>query len=308
MPINKPASFDDLTVFLAVLRNGGFRDAARDLGLSPSTVSDTITRIEAQLGVRLLTRTTRSVAPTEVGRDLAMRLAPLMAETTAAVETAMSRAGDIRGSLKLNVPGAVMVDILPPLIDGFMARHPHVRVEIMVDDRMVDTVAAGCDAGIRYGEALAQDMIAVPIGPRVQQSAVAASPAYLARRGVPKHPHDLLAHDCLLGRFSSGAMTKWEFERDGEVLKIDPQARLVIGTGAAAALIGHAVAGLGLCCLFRNWLEPHFASGSLVPVLSDWWPSFEGPQLYFANRRFLPTPLRAFVDHVRQVGHRTEVG
>ena len=305
MPIN-PASLDDLTVFLAVVRSGGFRDAARDLGVSPSTVSDTISRLEARLGARLLTRTTRSVSPTEVGRDLAARLAPLLAETTAAVDAAMSREGEIRGSLKLNVPGAVMVDILPPLIDTFVALHPQVRVEIMVDDRMVDAVAAGCDAGIRYGEALEQDMIAVPIGPRVQQSALAASPAYLARRGIPLHPRDLLAHDCLLGRFSSGAMIKWEFEKGGEVVKVDPQPRLVIGTGAAAALIGHAVAGLGLCFLFRNWLEPHFASGALVPVLPDWWPSFEGPQLYFANRRFLPTPLRAFVDHVRQAGHRSD--
>ncbi|OYU37526.1 MAG: LysR family transcriptional regulator [Pseudorhodobacter sp. PARRP1] len=296
---NNPASFDDLNVFLAVLRRGGFRDAARDLGLSPSTVSDTITRLEARLGARLLTRTTRSVAPTELGRDLAARLGPLMAETAAVVDTALSRRGEVQGSLKLNVPGAVMVDILPPLVESFLARHPGVRVEIMVDDRMIDTVAAGCDAGIRYGEALAQDMIAVPIGPRVQQAALAAAPGYLARRGVPQHPSELPTHDCLQARFSSGALARWEFQRGAEVIRIDPAPRLVIGTSASAALIGHAIAGLGLCCVFRNWVEPHFASGALVPVLPDWWPSFQGPQLYYANRRFLPTPLRAFIDHIR---------
>ncbi len=297
---NNPASLDDLNVFLAVLRRGGFRDAARDLGLSPSTVSDTITRLEARLGARLLTRTTRSVAPTEVGRDLAARLGPLLAETAAAVDAAMSRRGEVQGSLKLNVPGAVMVDILPPLIESFLDRHPRVRVEIMVDDRMIDTVAAGCDAGIRYGEALAQDMIAVPIGPRVQQSALAAAPAYLARRGAPQHPSELSDHECLQARFSSGALTRWEFQRGAEVIRIDPEARLVIGTSASASLIGHALAGRGLCFLFRNWLEPHFASGALIPVMTDWWPSFEGPRLYYANRRFLPTPLRAFLDHLRE--------
>ncbi|MEI4472353.1 LysR family transcriptional regulator [Frigidibacter sp. MR17.24] len=301
MPNSAP-SFDDLSVFLAVVRRGGFRDAARDLGLSPSTVSDTITRLEARLGARLLTRTTRSVAPTEVGRDLAARLAPLLAETAAAVDAAMSRGGEVRGRLTLNVPGAVMVDILPPLIDGFLARHPEVRVEIMVEDRMVDAVAAGCDAGIRYGEALAQDMIAVPIGPRVQQSALAAAPGYLARRGTPAHPTDLLSHDCLMVRFTSGAMARWEFERAGEVVRVDPEPRLTVGVAAPMAVIEHAAAGLGLCCMFRNWLEPRFASGALVPVLRDWWPSYDGPRLYYANRRFLPPPLRAFIDHVRAAG------
>lgn len=293
------ASLDDLHIFLAVIRAGGFRGAARLLGLSPATVSDAIARLESGLDTRLLTRTTRSTAPTEAGRDLAARIGPLLAETAEALDQVRSRNGELRGRLTLNVPGAVMVDILPPLIERFLTLHPGVSVEIMVDDRMVDAVAAGCDAGIRYDEALAQDMIAVPVGPRFQQAALAAAPAYLARAGMPQHPHDILAHDCIRSRFSSGAAVPWEFTRDGETVTIDPPARLIIGTNGAAAMIGHALSGLGLCMTFRNWLQPHFASGALVPVLPDWWPVFSGPQLYFHGRR-PPPPLRAFVDFLRQ--------
>jgi DNA-binding transcriptional LysR family regulator len=158
----------------------------------PSTVSETISRLEARLGVPLLVRTTRSVRLTETGQALAERLEPVMSEARAALDDAASSQDRVRGRLKLNVPGAVMVDILPPLIDGFLAAHPHVRIEVLVDDRLVDIIAAGCDAGIRYGEHLVQDMIAVPIGPRQQQGAVAASPNYLRRRGSPTHPRDLL--------------------------------------------------------------------------------------------------------------------
>jgi DNA-binding transcriptional LysR family regulator len=174
-------SLDDLSVFLAVARGRGFRTAARWLGLSPSTVSETITRLEGRLGVPLLVRTTRSVQLTEAGRALAERLEPGMAEARAALDDAASSRDMVRGRLKLNVPGAVMVDILPPLVDGFLAAHPEVQVEVMVDDGFVDITAAGCDAGIRYDEALAQDMIAVPIGPRRQSIALAASPDYLRK-------------------------------------------------------------------------------------------------------------------------------
>ncbi|WP_226581156.1 LysR family transcriptional regulator [Acuticoccus sediminis] len=295
---NNHTSFDDLAVFLAVLQAGGFRDAARQIGASPSTVSETVSRLEARLAVRLLSRTTRSVAPTEAGRLLAARIAPLFAETNAAVEAAMSAAGDVRGTLRLNVPGAVMFDILPPIAERFLARYPDVRMEITVDDRFVDVLAAECDAGIRYGEALAQDMIAVPIGPRVQRSGTAASPRYLDARGRPGQPGDLFGHDCIRTRFQSGAMTTWEFACGEEELVLDPEARLVVGTGAPLAAVHAACAGLGIVYAFANWLEPHLAAGELEPVLPDWWPTFDGPRLYFSSRRFMPAPLRAFVDLV----------
>ncbi|PRX05078.1 UNVERIFIED_ORG: DNA-binding transcriptional LysR family regulator [Martelella mediterranea] len=292
-------ALDGLSVFLAVSRGGGFRTAARWLGVAPSTVSETISRLESSLGVPLLIRTTRNVALTEAGRALAERLEPVMSEARSALADAASSSGSVRGALKLNVPGAVMSDILPPLIDRFLKRHPDVRLEIIVDDRLTDTLAAGFDAGIRYGEHLAQDMIAVPIGPRRQWGALAASPAYLKMHPAPEHPRDVLDHACIRTRFASGALAEWEFERGEEVVRVDPAASIAIGTSAWQAAIDLAIAGHGLVFAFGNWLEPHFASGALVPLLPDWWPEFDGPFLYYSSR-LTPRPLRAFIDLVAE--------
>lgn len=304
MPNDTHPSFDDLAVFLAVCNAGGFRSAARSLGVSPSNVSETINRVETQLGVPLLARTTRSVVPTEAGRELAGRLGPLLSDVRSALHDVSSPSNEVRGLLKLNVTGAVMVDILPPLIDRFLARHPAVRVEIMVEDRLVDVTAAGCDAGIRYSEHLAQDMIAVPLGPPMQVLALAGAPAYLARHGLPAHPSELMRHDCVRMRFSSGALTAWTFEKDGRVIALDPPGRLVVGVDAAAAAIELACLGHGLVCTFKNWLDPALASGRLQPVLPDWWLQFSGPQLYFPSRR-MTAPLRAFVDLIAEERART---
>ncbi len=286
---------DDLSVFLTVCETRGFRATAKRLGLSPSTVSDKIVQLETQLGVPLLIRTTRSVVPTEAGRKLADRISPVLVETRAALHDAASSQREVRGLLKLNVTGAVMVDILPPLIDRFLVTHPEVRVEIMVEDRLVDVTAAGCDAGIRYGEHLAQDMIAVPIGPRYQRAALVAAPSYLSERGTPLQPRDLLDHHCVRLRFSSGALVDWSFERGDETVTINPAGRLIIGVDAASAAIELTRAGRGIIYTFENWLDPYLRTGELLAVLPEWWARFEGPQLYFSNR-FMPAPLRAFID------------
>lgn len=292
-------SLDDLSIFLTVFRENGFRAAAKRLGLSPSTVSERISALESGLGVPLLIRTTRSVVATAAGRELAERMSPLLGEMRAVYEDVASSLQDLRGVLKLNVTGAVMVDILPPLIDRFLARYPQVRIEIMVEDRLVDVTAAGCDAGIRYGEHLAQDTIAVPIGPRSQQLALAAAPSYLALRGSPSHPSELMSHDCIRLRYSSGAMVSWDFVKNGETLSIDPPGRLVIGVDGVAAAIDLARSGRGIIATFENWLRPHLQSGDLQPVLNEWWDTFEGPWLYFSSR-FMSAPLRAFVDFIEQ--------
>jgi DNA-binding transcriptional LysR family regulator len=205
------------------------------------------------------------------------------------------------GTLRLNVPVSAARLVLPAIIPGFLAAYPEITLEVIADDSFVDVLAAGCDAGIRYDERLEQDMIAVPIGPRIQRFATAASPAYLDRHGRPQHPRDLLAHACLRGRFASGALTTpWEFERDGEIVRVEPNGPLLVQVGAATDLaVEVALAGCGVIFLFEDWLRPYLASGGLEPILEPWWQSFSGPYLYYPGRRLLPAPLRAFVDFLR---------
>jgi len=292
---------DDLSAFVAVVRAKGFRDAARASGASASSVSEKVRRLEAKLGVRLLNRTTRSVAPTEAGLRLFERLVPALGEVDAALDVVNAFRDRPAGTLRLNVPASVARLVLPPIVAGFLKTYPEIRMEVTVEDSFVDVLAAGADAGIRYDERLEQDMIAVPIGPRTQRFATAAAPAYLDVRGRPNHPRELLDHACLSGRFASGVVPTWEFEREGEVVRIDPIGPLVVRLGAAVDLaIEAAVAGLGIIHLFEGWLSPHLASGALEPVLEPWWQEFSGPFLYYPGRRHLPAPLRAFVDYLKR--------
>src|ERR1700719_1561845 len=205
----------DLNAFLAVARAKGFRDGARANGLSASGLSEAVRRLEAQLGIRLLNRTTRSVVPTEAGKRLLERLAPALTEVEAAIDGAHGLSDRPAGTLKLNVPVSAARLGLPAIVPGFLAAYPEIRLEVIAEENFVDVLAAGCDAGIRYGERLEQDMMAVPIGPRQQRFSLGAAPAYLERRGRPQHPRDLLDHTCLQGRFPSGAAMAWEFERNG---------------------------------------------------------------------------------------------
>ena len=291
----------DLNAFVAVARAKGFRDAARGSGTSASGLSEALRRLEAQLGVRLLNRTTRSVAPTEAGARLLDQLGPALAEVDAALDVVNRFRDKPAGTLKLNVPVSAARLVLPAIVPAFLAAYPEIRLEILAEDSFVDVLAAGCDAGIRYGERLEQDMIAVPIGPREQRFATAAAPSYLDRRGRPKHPRDLLGHDCLNGRFSSGVVQVWEFERDGEIVRVDPNGPLLVSAGAATDLaVDAAIAGAGIIFLFEDWLRPHLDSGALEPVLKLWWQRFPGPFLYYPGRRLVPAPLRAFVDFIKK--------
>jgi DNA-binding transcriptional LysR family regulator len=290
----------DLNAFVAVARSGGFRDGARLSGASASGLSEAVRRLEAQLGVRLLHRTTRSVVPTEAGRRLLERLGPALNEVEAALDVVNLFRDRPAGTLRLNVPGSVARLVLPSIVPAFLAAYPDVRLEVTADESFVDVLAAGCDAGIRYGETVEQDMIGVPIGPRVQRFATAAAPEYLQRRGRPEHPRDLLQHACVRGRFASGALYPWEFERAGEVVKIEPTGPLLVQAGGAFDLaIAAAVAGTGVVHLFEEWLRPHLETQALEPVLQAWWQPFPGPVLYYPGHRLVPAPLRAFIDFIK---------
>ncbi|MFP3848546.1 LysR family transcriptional regulator [Pseudomonas sp. W5-01] len=293
----------DLLAFVAVVNAGGFREGARLSGKSASSLSDAVRRMESRLGVRLLNRTTRSVVPTEAGARLMERIVPALGE----VESALDVVNDFRdrpsGTLRLNVPVSAARLILPAIITPFLQAHPDIRMEVITEESFVDMLAAGCDAGIRYDDRLEQDMIAVPIGPRVQRFATAASPAYLDARGRPEHPRDLLNHSCLRGKFPSGSIPLWEYERDGEEVRVDPTGPLIVRIGGAVDLsVQTAIDGLGIVSLFEDWLRPHLDSGALEPVLEPWWPRFSGPFLYYPGRRYVPSPLRAFLDFIQRRG------
>ncbi|SON86146.1 Transcriptional regulator, LysR family [Xanthomonas phaseoli pv. phaseoli] len=292
----------DMEAFVRVARAGGFRDAAKSAGVSASTYSDAIKRMEASLGVRLFNRTTRSVVLTDAGKALLARIAPALQELENAREVVSAFRDTPTGTLRLNVPVSAARLVLPRIVPAFMAAYPDITLEILTEESFVDVIAARCDAGIRYGERLQQDMVAIPIGPRVQRIATAAAPGYLDRRGRPTHPRQLVAHDCIRGRFPSGVVAEWEFERDGEVVTIVPQGQLLVEIGGGIELaIQAAIAGSGILHLFEQWLQPQFDTGALEPILRPWWQPFQGPYLYYPNRTLTPPALRAFIEFVKNL-------
>jgi DNA-binding transcriptional LysR family regulator len=294
------AELQDIGAFVAVATHGGFREAARQSGSSASQLSEAVRRLEAQLGVRLLHRTTRSVAATEAGQRLLEQLTPALDAVTSALDVVNGFRDRPAGRLRLNVPLSASKLILPRILPPFMAAYPEICVEVTVEDSFVDLLRSGCDAGIRYGERMEQDMVALPIGPRTQRMALAASPAYLQQHGLPKKPQDLLQHVCLRGRFSSGAMPAWEFHNKSRTVVIEPAGPLIVSLGSGADLaVDAALAGSGLIYLFEDWLRPYMERGELAPVLERWWPAFSGPSLYYPGRRYLPAPLRAFADFIQ---------
>ncbi|WP_349435067.1 LysR substrate-binding domain-containing protein [Pararhizobium sp. A13] len=287
----------DLDAFTAVARERNFRAAARRRGVSASSLSEALRRLEQRLGVRLLNRTTRSVTLTEAGEQLIERLSPALGEVASALDQIGSFRDSATGTLRLNVATVVARAVLPDIMSDFLKAYPGITLEVSADDSFIDVLAAGFDAGVRYDERLEKDMIAVPIGPRRQRFVTAASPAYLLAHGEPRHPHEVLDHACIRHRFASGAVPAWEFERGEEVIRVSPPARIT--TNTLELQIGAAIAGLGIIATFEEFLAPAIARGELVPILEDWTPDFPGPYLYYAGRKHMPPPLRAFVDFLR---------
>lgn len=289
---------NDVARLLVVAEAGGFRAAAQRRVESASALSEAVRRLEEALGVRLLNRTTRSVALTEAGAQLIDRARPALSELAAALDSVSGDPEQPTGTLRLNVPTFVARHVLPPIATAFLKRHPGVRMDVTAQDSFIDVLAEGCDAGIRYEERLALDMIATPIGPRRQRFVLAAAPSYIAERGAPAHPRDLLRHARIGHRFlGSKALAIWEFESDGEIIRVPPEGPLV--SSNFEMQIAAALAGLGIICHFGEALAADLATGALVPVLEDWWQEFSGPMLYYNSRRHMPAPLRAFVDFVK---------
>ncbi|HEY0647612.1 LysR family transcriptional regulator [Phenylobacterium sp.] len=285
-----------LDSFAAVARHRNFRRAAIERGVSASTLSQAVRELEARMGVRLLNRTTRSVALTDAGAALLERLQPALFEIGEAVAVARAAQAEPQGALRINAPEPAVELVLAPMVADFLAAYPQVRLEVTSETRFVDIVAGGYDAGVRWGESLAQDMVAVSLGPP-QRFVVAASPALIARVGAPSHPRDLLDLPCLRVRFPSGAEPAWEFERDGEALQITPPARLLCSN--IHMMLRAAVDGAGFLPTFDGYAQPLLESGALVEVLPDWSETFPGPFLYYPSRRTMPSALRAFVDFVQ---------
>jgi DNA-binding transcriptional LysR family regulator len=292
-------SLADLEAFVAIARARGFRGAAQARGASASALSEAVRRLEAALGVRLLNRTTRSVAPTEAGRRLLERLAPALAEIESGLDVVNGFRDSPRGTLRLNVPIIVAMKILPSIASRFLLAYPAVTLEIAANDDFIDIVGAGFDAGIRYEERIERDMIAAPIGPRIQRYVAAAAPAYLAAHGVPSHPRDLINHACIRHRFASGGVSDWEFERGDEIVRVKVDGPLV--ASAMALGLNAAIAGLGIICTFEEFLREALDRGELTEVLADWRQNFSGPFLYYPSRN-MPAPLRAFVDFIHRDG------
>lgn len=290
--------FSDLDAFAAVATAGGFRSAAHLRGVSASSLSDAVRRLETRLDARLINRSTRSIALTEAGRRLLERLTPALGEIGAALDSVKGSDVGVGGTLRLNVPVVVARIVLPDIIGHFMREHPGINVDITADDTFIDVLAAGYDAGVRYDERLGRDMIAVPLGPRTQRYVTAASPDYLARHGRPKHPRDLLGHSLLRFCFPGGRLIDWEFEKRDETIRIVPEGPLV--TDSLEVQIGAAIAGIGLISTFHGFLEPALADERLETVLDDWHQPFSGPYLYYHSRRHMPGPLRAFVDFLKR--------
>jgi len=287
-----------LTVLAAVAEARSFRLAADRLGVTRSAVSQSVRRLEDGLGIALLHRTTRSVSPTEAGARLLDGIGPALRDLRAAVQAVGDRPGQPAGLLRLAVSSIAEAFLSGPFLAGFLEAHPGIRLDVTVTDEEFDIAAQGYDAGVRLGEAIEADMIAVPVSAPQRQMVVAA-PAHLARAGTPAHPRDLPGHRCVGWRPAPGlAPYRWEFEEEGRAfdVAVEPE----VTTDDMGLMIRLALAGagftFGMAESFRPWLE----EGRLVPVLEAWSAPFPGFFLYFPSRRNLAPKLRALVDHARR--------
>ena len=288
---------EHLEIFALIVRAGGFRAAAAERGVSSSVMSQTMAMLEQALGIRLLNRTTRSIAVTEAGGRLLERLRPALDD----IQLSLTELDQLRdkpsGTLRINAPGPAVDHILCPLAFAFMEAYPDVKIEIVSDAAIIDIVEQGFDAGVRFGQHLAQDMIAVPLGQPLRY-AIVASPHYLRKRGQPEEPSDLMRHDCIRRRFPGGTLATWTFEKLGEAVEIAPEGRLTLSS--AHQELQAAIAGQGIAHVFDDYARAAIEDGTLIQVLTDWSPKLPSWFLYYPNRRHGSAAMRAFLEFVRK--------
>lgn len=293
----KRSDLAGLTLFAEVLERGGFRGAAKAIGISPSAVSHGIANLEKRLGVRLLNRTTRSIAPTDAGIGLLARLGPALRDIDAALAGLTDNGDEPAGVLRLTLPQFAAGFLLVPHIRRFQERFPGIVLDLHIDNGFIDIVAHHFDAGIGLGESLEQDMIAVRIGGDLR-SVIVVAPSYLAAKGTPRSPEDLQKHNCIRLKFPSGVIYQWELGKDGKEIEVAVPGSLILNDGY---LMMEAVrAGAGLAHVFEDPVREDIEQGRLVRVLEDWCPVYPGFFVYYPRQRQMRPALRAFIDFVRQ--------
>ncbi|HKT31305.1 MAG TPA: LysR family transcriptional regulator [Gammaproteobacteria bacterium] len=291
------SNINDLLAFIAVARERSFTRAAAKLGVSQSALSHTLRGLEAQLGVRLLNRSTRSVAPTEAGERLLQTVAPRFEEIEAELAALNALRDKPAGTIRITSADYAVDSILLPKLAKFLPDYPDIKVEIGIDDRLVDIVAERYDAGVRHGELVAKDMIAVRIGPDLCMAVVGA-PSYFTKRSSPKKPQDLTDHDCINLRLPTrGGLYAWEFEKGRRKLNVHVEGQLVCNR--PAQMLNAALAGLGLAYLLEDVVRPYLAAGQLKRVLEDWCPPYPGYHLYYPSRRQSSRAFALLVDTLR---------
>jgi DNA-binding transcriptional LysR family regulator len=293
-------SYDQLAIFSVVARERSFTRAAAKLGISQPALSRTVRNLEERLGVRLLARTTRSVSPTEAGQHLLHVVAPRFSE----IDTELAALSEFRdkpaGKLRITAGEHAAVTVLQPVLAKLLPDHPDLHIEIIVDYGLTDIVAEGYDAGVRLGEQVAKDMIAVRVGPDMRM-AVVGSPDYFSRHSRPRTPRDLTTHNCIAIRLPTyGGIFPWEFEKKGEELKVRVEGQLVFNN--IAMRIDAVLKGLGLAYMPEDLVRGHVDAGRLVRVLSDWCPPFAGYHLYYPSRRQTSPAFALFRDALRYSG------
>lgn len=290
-------NFNELQIFLVVARERSFTKAAGKLGVSQSALSHAIKALEERLNIRLLTRTTRSVAPTEAGERIIACLEPRITDLEQELASLIQQDSIPSGNIRLSVGEHAARSLVWPKLKPFLREYPEINVELMVDNGFVDIVEGRFDAGIRLGESVDKDMIAVRIGPQMRM-AVVASPSYFAANSVPETPHELQNHRCINMRLpTAGGLYHWEFEKEGKPLRVRVEGQVTFNL--LAERIDAVLSGFGIACVPENMVQDHVKSGDLIQVLQDWSPSFPGYYLYYPSRKQHPPAFALMIDALR---------